>query len=95
MPRKKRTAPGDNTAPAFVVIQAPESLPEISLHYVIVPPPVEQAPPADGHAATGGERHTGSIAHYEECPYCLLATPHTLTQHTAAIMRQPGARPQR
>jgi hypothetical protein len=82
--RKRNQAPGDNTAPATTG------------HYVIVPaPPVEQEPSAAGHAAPGGERPAASIAHYEECPYCMHALPHNLTQHTAAIMRQPGARPQR
>jgi hypothetical protein len=64
--------------------------------YVIVPaPPATQEPLAAVHAASGGERDNASIAHYEECPYCLLSQGHTLAQHTAAIMRQPGPRPQR
>lgn len=82
MARKKRSAPGDTTAPVR------------STGYTIVPAPPAEVPPA-GSAATGGERDTGSIAHYGDCPYCLRATPHTLAQHTAAIMRQPGPRPQR
>lgn len=116
MPRKKRTAPGDNTAPATddqakvfkLMSKIAESLApgepvqfhvsgnaETTGYYIIPAPPVEQDPPADGHAAPGGERDNGSIAQSGDCPYCLLATPHTLTQHTAAIMRQPGPRPQR
>lgn len=82
MARKKRSAPGDNTALAR------------STGYTTIPAPPAEVPPA-GSAATGGERDTGSIAHYADCPYCMLATPHNLAQHTAAIMRQPGPRPQR
>jgi hypothetical protein len=62
--------------------------------YYMIPSPPEEAPPA-GSAATGGEQAKSSIAQYEECPYCLFAMSHTLAQHTAAIMRQPGPRPQR
>lgn len=92
MARKKRTAPGDNTAPA--VLKAPASPPAVAVHYLIIPAPPAEVPPA-GSAATDGERDNGSIPYYADCPYCLRATPHTLAQHTAAIMRQPGPRPQR
>lgn len=68
---------------------------ETTGYYIIPAPAVEQSPPAGDHAASTGERDTGSITYYADCPYCLLAIPHNLAQHTAAIMRQAGPRPQR
>lgn len=113
MPRRKRTAPGDNTTPADELEKVTRLMSKIAeavapgepvqFHvtgnsettgYYLVPAPEQDTTGAD-HAAFRAGCNNASITHYEDCPYCILAQSHTLAQHTAAIMRQPGPRPQR